>query len=484
MAGVLVALIILAGAMTGVSQSAQADEPSGWVPSHLASSSVWLNLRRQDNFFEFNLKIQMETTSCHRITDPGTLERLTPQQFVVNLVKEQKTNLEVCSGQSPVMQTEPYGLRSLEPGSYEFIVQNNGEEVSRWGISVISDTRGACIADIDNDFHISRSEVTNIVTAYLIAEPVGGIEIPDRAGAVDALSHYLLHGADPPPTLLCQSDTMPRWKAPLKFVPPKYVYIGKDLTVLMRTLEATSSDEVIDVSVTIKGFEANKPYEVRVDAVSAVCGNTRLGYIERCWSANFQDIPDNYALTKNKIFDVTVKSAQITSGQSAEFIIEPDQRSLSGAGVDGGRHIVISHDPPLNMVVAIEYDISSVDILRLVSDESQDGQAVRQSNVGQSYLQIRFETRQIAATTRLVLTHRMSDSNDSVDAGPPIEIIVNGQHLPLESGTALQADQINGHVTTEWSIAHLLNVGENIIQMRISNSTASEFEIDRFEITR
>ena len=482
-AGVLIVLLTLVGVVTGISPPAQADENPGWVPSPLASSSVWLDMSRHDNLFEFNLRFQMGTASCHRIGDPGKLERPTPGQLVINLVKEQWWNLEVCSDETPVMHTERYGLRSLEPGRYEFIVRNNGDEASRWGLSVISDGRGACIADVNNDFHISLSEATNIVTAYLIGQPIGDLEIPDREQAVDALTHYLLYGADPPPTLLCQSDTMPRWKAPMKFIPAKYVFIAGDLTVVVRTLEATSSDEVIDMSVTINGFDANDPYEKTVDAVSATCGNTRPGYTERCWTAEFQDLPDNYSF-KDQVFDVTVKSDQIMQGQSAKFIVEPIGRSSSGAGVDGGRHIVISQDPPLNMVVAIEYDVSSVDVLRLGGDDSQDSGDVRESNVGQSYLQVRFSTQEIATTTRLALTHLMSGSDASGDTGPPIEIIVNGQYLDLESGTARQADQINGYGTTEWSIAHLLHIGENTVQVRLSNSPAHHYQLELLEINR
>jgi hypothetical protein len=324
--------------------------------------------------------------------------------------------------------------------------------------------------------------VTDIVTAYLIGEPVNGLEIPDRRQAVDAITHYLLYGSNPPPTLLCLNNTMPRWKKPPKFVPPKYVAITKDLTVLMRTLEATSSDEVIDMTVTISGSDGNKPYDETVSAVSVTCGNTQPGYTERCWSAYFPDIPDSHLLSKNKLFEVTVKSNQIDSDQNAIFIVEPGGRSSGSRGADAGRHIVISHDPPLDMVVAIEYDVSSVDILRPVSDESTVG--ARQPNVEQSYLEVHFAADEITTTTRLVLTYRAPVSQSSGDMELPTNIIVNGQSLNLASGSTRQFEGLNSRGTIEWPIAQLLQEGENVIQIRFADGKASSLLLERLEVAR
>ncbi len=482
-AGVLIALLYLVGMNIGLPSSARADEPAGWATTTLASSSVWLTLSRDVNFIEFNLDIQMETESCHRIADAGEMERPTSQQFLIDLVIERRTNPEICSGQEPKLRSNHYGRRYVEPGSYEFVVKANGDVTRQWALSVISEDRGACIADANKDFHLDRIEVVDFVTAHLLPMPIVGFGIPTAKQAIDALTHYMLYGHHTPPTLVCQNATMPRWKAPMKFIPPKYEHIAHDLTVITRTLEATSSAEVIDVSMTIVGYDANDHWEQDAEASATTCGSTRPDYTERCWEAEFKDIPDNRSFIDQK-FHVTINSNQIASGQSGIFIVEPKGRNSGAFGVGSGQHIIISQDPPVNAAVAIEYDVLSVDILSLSDDDSQDSGVNRHSSVGQAYFQARFEAHEIAAATSLALSYRMPDSDDRGSEEMPIEVIVNGQVLDHSLGTTQAADDAGTRETIDWPIAYLLQEGENVVEIHFGDAGASGYQLERLEITR
>lgn len=479
-AGVLIAFLALVGVNAGNPTSVQADGHPGWVTTTLASSSVWLNVNRHGSFIEFNLNIQMETESCHRIADSGVLEKPIPQQFVINLVKEQRTNLEICSGQSPVMRTFPYGPRFPEPGSYEFIVRASDVEVKRWTISIISDDRVACADGFNDDFHLDRFEVLQIVTAYLSDTPIEGFGVPDREQTIDALTHYMLYGSYTPPTLVCVAGAMPRWKMPLEFVPPRFVFVAEALNVIVRTLESVSSDQIVDVTVSITATDPRDSYENAVDASSTTCGVTRPDFIERCWTAEIKDVPSNWAFI-DQHYEVMVESSQIPSGMNATFTVESINQKSDD---DSGRHIVVSQFPPVSAVVAVEYDVSSVDILRLVDDDTSNDREERQANVDQAYLQVRFEAHEIADTTHLTLTHRVSESGEAGHKKLPVEVNINGQILDHSSGMPPEIGQVDGHETIIWPIAYLLQEGENVVEIHFVNAETSGYQLERLEITR